>query len=110
MISRLLTFSGSLALALAAPPLAVLLPSIVLVAAIEGSQYPTMPGLDPTPYSAWGVLGILAVVILVLIGIQWRLFNRQDQRSESQIKAFMDFMDRHRAETTSALSGMANAL
>lgn len=69
-----------------------------------------MPGLDPTPFTAWGVLGLLGVVILILVGVIWKLFVRQSSSQEVRDKTLMDFVDRHRSETTNAMERVATTV
>lgn len=67
-----------------------------------------VPGVDPTPFTAWGVLGLLGVVIIVLVGVIWKLFVRQSSSMEARDQILMSFVDRHRSETTVALDNIAN--
>ena len=60
-------------------------------------------GIDPTPFTAWGVLGLLGVVIIVLVGVIWKLFTKQSSSMEVRDKILMDFVNVHRSETTAAL-------
>lgn len=60
-------------------------------------------GIDPTPFTAWGVLGLLGLVIIVLVGVIWKLFVRQSSSMEIRDKTLMDFVNVHRGETTKAL-------
>lgn len=62
-----------------------------------------MPGVDPTPFTAWGVLGLLGLVIIVLVGVIWKLFVKQTSTMESRDQILMSFVDRHRLETTQAI-------
>lgn len=62
-----------------------------------------MTGVDPTPYTAWGVLGLLGFAFIALILIVYRLFSRQTSSMENISSSFMEFVDRHRSET---LTGM----
>lgn len=66
--------------------------------------------VDPTPWTAWGVLGLLGLVIVVLMGIVWRLFNKQTSTMEVRDKLMMDFVDRHRGETTKAMQDVATTV
>lgn len=61
-------------------------------------------GIDPTPFTAWGVLGLLGLVIIVLVGVIWKLFVRQSSSMEIRDKTLMDFVNLHRGETTQALT------
>ena len=63
-----------------------------------------MIGIDPTPFTAWGVLGLLALVIIVLIGIIWKLFNKSTAAIESQTNTLMGFGDKQRGETAKTLT------
>lgn len=63
-----------------------------------------MIGIDPTPFTAWGVLGLLAVVVFVLIGIIWKLFNKSTAAIESQTNTLMGFVDKQRSETAKTLN------
>jgi hypothetical protein len=69
-----------------------------------------VPGIDPTPFTAWGVLGLLGVVIIVLVGVIWKLFVRQSSSQETRDKVLMDFVDRHRLETTVAMKEVATTV
>lgn len=62
--------------------------------------------LDPTPFTQWGVLGILAFVIVVMGGLIWKLFVKQGERDQ----VLMNFVDKHRLETTVAMQGVANTV
>lgn len=64
-------------------------------------------GVDPTPFTAWGVLGLLGIVIIVLVGVIWKLFVKQSSSMEIRDKTLMDFVNVHRGETTEALSKMS---
>lgn len=61
-------------------------------------------GLDPTPFTAWGVLGLLGLVIVVLVGVIFKLFVRQSSSMDARDKILMEFVDRHRGETTAAMN------
>jgi len=65
-------------------------------------------GLDPTPYTAWGVLGLLGVVILVGLGIIWRLFVVQTRFMESRDSRLMSFVDTHRQQFAQALADIVH--
>lgn len=71
-----------------------------------------MPGtaLDPTPFTAWGVLGLLGLVVIALIGVIWKLFVKQTQSAEVRDKVLMDFVNAHRGETTAAMQGVAQTV
>lgn len=75
-----------------------------IVAQASGS----MIGIDPTPFTAWGVLGLLAIVLFVFLGITWKLFNKSTASMESQTKILIDFVNTHRTETNKALEGLAD--
>lgn len=66
--------------------------------------------IDPTPWSAWGVLGLLGLAFIVLVGIVWKLFMRTTFTLESQTKTVMDFVNVHRSETTRAMEGVASTV
>lgn len=59
--------------------------------------------LDPTPFTAWGILGILAFVIVILGVILYRLFVRQTSSMEARDKIIMDFVNQHRGETSTVM-------
>lgn len=63
-----------------------------------------MIGIDPTPFTAWGVLGLLVVVVLILMGIIWKLFDKSSTAIASQTTTLMEFVDKHRGETSRVLS------
>lgn len=67
-------------------------------------------GLDPTPFTAWGVLGLLGVVVLVLVGIIWKLFNKSTAAIESQTQTMMGFVEKHRTETSKALGELTDKI
>lgn len=60
-------------------------------------------GIDPTPFTAWGVLGLLVVVVLILMGIIWKLFDKSSTAIASQTEQLMEFVDKHRGETSKTL-------
>lgn len=66
--------------------------------------------LDPTPFTAWGVMGILAFVIVVMGMVLYRLFVRQTSSMEIRDKVLMDFVDRHRGETSAVLEKVASTV
>lgn len=75
-----------------------------------------MNPLDPSPYStSWGVLGALVFVIVLLGGIIYSLFIKgaaqqaardaqQAAEQQARDKMLMDFVDRHRGESSTALA------
>jgi hypothetical protein len=67
-------------------------------------------GLDPTPFTAWGVLGLLGVMLIVLAGILWKLFSRQTAFMEQNTKTLIDFVNDHRGETATALEKITGAI
>jgi len=67
-------------------------------------------GLDPTPWSAWGVLGLLGLIVIALMGIIWRLFNKQTSTMEVRDKLIMDFVNTHRSETTRSMQDVAKTV
>lgn len=67
-------------------------------------------GLDPTPWTAWGVLGLLGIVVLVLMGVIWKLFLRQTSTMEARDQILMNFVDKHRGETTIAMQAVATTV
>jgi hypothetical protein len=69
-----------------------------------------VPGLDPTPYTAWGVLGLLAIGFLVALGMIWRLVVRNSAERDTSSKQMMDFLDRNRIENNAALQGVAKTV
>lgn len=66
-----------------------------------------LPGVDPTPFTAWGVLGLLGLVIVVLMAVLWKIVTRQSSSMETRDKILMEFVDRHRGETTAAMTQVA---
>jgi len=69
-----------------------------------------MPGLDPTPYTAWGVLGLLGVSLIVMLGVVWKLITQQTANMKTRDELIMNFVDRHRSETTKTLAEVANTI
>lgn len=65
---------------------------------------------DPGAFTQWGILGILAFVIVVLGVILFRLFVRQTSSMEARDRILMDFVDRHRGETTTAMKEVAGTV
>lgn len=65
---------------------------------------------DPSPFTAWGILGILAFAIAVLCGILWKLFVSQRAMFETRDKLLMEFVDRHRGENTAAMIKVADTV
>lgn len=61
-------------------------------------------GLDPTPFTAWGVLGLLGMMLVVLAGILWKLFGKQTAFMEQNTKTLIDFVNEHRGETSATLN------
>lgn len=66
--------------------------------------------IDPQPFTQWGVLGLLGLVIIVLLGVVFKLFNSQAKNMEDRDKIIMDFVDRHRGETTTAMKDVAGVV
>lgn len=67
-------------------------------------------GLDPTPWTAWGVLGLLGLVVVVLMGVIWKLFLKQTSTMEARDQILMNFVDKHRGETTQAMKEVATTV
>lgn len=66
------------------------------------------PPVDP--YSQYGVLGALLVVIAALLGLHWRLFVRSGESQAANLEKFLTFMKEHRGETTMAMERLAAAV
>jgi len=66
-----------------------------------------MTPVDPLPFTQFGILGILGVVIVILTGVVWKLFTQQSSVQQARDKTLMDFVDRHRSETTAAYTSVA---
>lgn len=66
--------------------------------------------IDPAPYTAWGILGILGFAVVVLCGILWKLFVSQRQMFETRDKLIMDFVDRHRSESAVTMGKVADSV
>lgn len=64
--------------------------------------------IDPTPFTAWGVLGLLVVVVLILMGIIWKLFDKSSTAIASQTTTLMDFVDKHRGETSKLITEISS--
>lgn len=68
---------------------------------------PILVQVDPTPFTAWGVLGLLGFAFLIVMGIVYNLVTKQVARqvdsSAAQNKAFMDFMGSHGDKFTKVL-------
>lgn len=69
-----------------------------------------MPGLDPTPYTAWGVLGLLGIALIVMLGVVWKLITQQTANMKTRDELIMGFVDRHRGETTKAMADVAGTV
>lgn len=65
---------------------------------------------DPTPFTQYGVMGLLGFVIIALIGVIWKLFLKQDQSMAARDTVLMDFVNKHRAETSLAMQNVANTV
>lgn len=67
---------------------------------------------DPTPFNpaAWGIMGILAFVIVALVGIVWRLFNKMGTDQAKRDEVLMGFVNVHRGETSRALEALATKI
>lgn len=65
-------------------------------------------GIDPTPFTAWGVLGLLGLVLLVFAGVIWKLFSANAVSMETRDKILMDFVNVHRGETQKSLDAIAD--
>lgn len=72
-------------------------------------------GIDPTPYTAWGVLGLLGLVVLFGVAIVWRLFVVQtrfmedrDTRLIAQFGVMQQFVGEHRKEFSASLEAVTN--
>lgn len=68
-----------------------------------------MPGIDPTPFTAWGVLGLLGVTVAVLLGIIWRLSAQQSASMKENTSTIISFINTHRGETTKALEELGKS-
>lgn len=66
--------------------------------------------IDPSPFTAWGILGILAFAIVVLCAILWKLFVSQRAMFEARDELLMGFVDRHRGESTAAMIKVADTV
>lgn len=66
--------------------------------------------MDPSPFTAWGILGILAFAIVVLCAILWKLFVSQRAMFETRDKLLMDFVDRHRSESAATMTRVADTV
>jgi len=62
--------------------------------------------IDPTPYTAWGIVGTLAFTIMALLITVVVILTRQTSRD----RMLMDFVDRHRTETASTLQTFGSSL
>lgn len=67
-----------------------------------------MPGVDPTPWTAWGVLGLLGLTVAVLLGIIWRLSVHQSAAMKANTDTLISFVNTHRGETATVLTGIKN--
>lgn len=67
-------------------------------------------GLDPTPFTAWGVLGLLGMMLVVLAGILWKLFGKQTAFMEQNTKTLIDFVNEHRGETSASLDKIVTTI
>lgn len=55
-------------------------------------------GIDPTPFTSWGVLGLLGLAFLACVGLVWRLVVKGTEAHATQNKIVMDFVSAHRTE------------
>lgn len=65
---------------------------------------PSPLSVDPTPYTAWGVVGTLAFTIVILCCTVIVILMRQGNRD----KMLMDFVDRQRSETAMTLKDLSS--
>jgi len=87
--------------ALALAPIAPIAP--VLAPAFALAVSPQVAGIDPTPYTAWGVLGLLGLVVIFGVLIIWRLFVTQTRFMEERDTRLMKFVGEHRQEFSASL-------
>lgn len=73
--------------------------------------------LDPTPYTAWGVLGALVFVLIVFAGVAWKLFGSISNSFDTRDKTLIEFVNqthteaaKERGETTIAMKAIANTV
>lgn len=59
--------------------------------------------LDPTPFTAFGVLGALLFVIVIMGGLIYHLITKQATHFETREQQFMNFIGAHTDKTNSAL-------
>jgi hypothetical protein len=59
--------------------------------------------LDPTPFTAFGVLGALLFVIVIMVGLIYHLITKQAAHFETREQQFMNFIGAHTDKTNGAL-------
>jgi len=67
-----------------------------------------IPGLDPTPWTAYGVLGILIPVIALLTTIVWRLVHSFSDAISKRDVTFMEFIEKQRTESSTSVEKISN--
>lgn len=63
--------------------------------------------IDPTPFAAFGVLGGLLFVVVVLALLVRNILETQFKRFEAKDQILMDFVNVHRKETSVSLDNVA---
>lgn len=58
--------------------------------------------IDPTPFTAFGVLGALLFVIVIMGGLIYHLVTKQAAAFQSREEQFMNFIGSHTDKTNSA--------
>lgn len=67
---------------------------------------PPITAIDPTPYTAWGIVGTLAFTIMALLVTVVVILVRQTSRD----RMLMGFVDRQRVETSTTLGNFGQSL
>lgn len=63
--------------------------------------------IDPTPFAAFGVLGGLLFVVVILALLVRNILETQFKRFEANDQVLMGFVNDHRKETTASLDNVA---
>lgn len=107
MIERIISRALSVSLSI------VLTSSILYLSRLPALDLPFIAAfiqIDPTPYTAWGVLGALVFVLIVFAGVGWKLFGSISSSFDTRDKTLIDFVNLHRGETTLAMKEVAHCV
>lgn len=77
--------------------------STILFSPLSFSLLFLQSGIDPTPYTAWGVLGALVFAFALASLLIWRLVTKQSEESRARDKFLMDWADTTRRESQQSM-------